>query len=179
MGVLSIPLNLSTSHFSNILCFLGFNYLDLKLLSSFEANLSNSKPLKKFVFLFIWIVFINKLYAQQKFTISGKVTDAKNGEELIGVSISAPSLKSGTATNSYGFYSLTLPAGNYELEYSYIGFELQKKSINLNKNIDLNIELNESKKQLNEVLIKSDRLNNDNVTQNKMSVVKIDVKRRW
>jgi hypothetical protein len=128
------------------------------------------------VLLAFSLILNNFLYAQQKFTLSGKLTDAKNGEELIGGSIAVPDLKTGTATNAYGFYSLTLPAGTYEVEFSYIGFDVQKKTINLSKNLSLNIELSESKKQLKEVLIKSDRVNSDNVTQNKMSVVKIDVK---
>jgi len=131
---------------------------------------------KKFILLLVWIIAIPKIYAQQKFTISGEITDAKNGEELIGASISVPQLKSGTTTNAYGFYSITLPAGTYEIEFSYIGYDIQKKTINLNKNTNLNLELSESKKQLNELIVKSDRVNSDNVTQNKMSVVKIDVK---
>jgi hypothetical protein len=131
---------------------------------------------KKFILLLVWIIAIPKIYAQQKFTISGEITDAKNGEELIGASISVPQLKSGTTTNAYGFYSITLPAGTYEIEFSYIGYDIQKKTINLNKNTSLNLELSESKKQLNELIVKSDRVNSDNVTQNKMSVVKIDVK---
>ena len=132
--------------------------------------------MKKFILLLVWIIAIPKIYAQQKFTISGEITDAKNGEELIGASISVPQLKSGTTTNAYGFYSITLPAGTYEIEFSYIGYDIQKKTINLNKNTSLNLELSESKKQLNELIVKSDRVNSDNVTQNKMSVVKIDVK---
>jgi hypothetical protein len=61
----------------------------------------------------------NNLSGQTKnFTISGNITDAKNGEELIGASIAIPALKTGTSTNAYGFYSLSLPPGNYKVEIS-------------------------------------------------------------
>ena len=129
----------------------------------------------KFLFLFALLITL-QVNAQKKISISGKITDLKNGEELIGASVSIPSLKSGTTTNAYGFYSLTVPEGTYDIEFSYLGYVTQKKTIVLNQNQKINIELEESKKQLNEVVVKTDRLNNDNVAQNKMSVIKIDVK---
>ena len=118
-----------------------------------------------------------KLSAQtEKHTISGTIKDAKNGEELIGASVSVPSLKTGASTNAYGFFSLTLPEGTYEFEFSYIGYVVQKKTVVLNQNTKINIELKESDKELKELVVKTDKVNNDNVSQNKMSVVKIDVK---
>jgi hypothetical protein len=118
-----------------------------------------------------------KLSAQtEKHTISGTIKDAKNGEELIGASVSVPSLKTGASTNAYGFFSLTLPEGTYEIEFSYIGYVVQKKTVVLKQNTKINIELKESDKELKELVVKTDKINNDNVSQNKMSVVKIDVK---
>ena len=58
-----------------------------------------------------------------KVTISGYVTDSKNGELLAGVTIFDINHKTGTSTNAYGFYSITIPAGDYELQYSYIGYQ--------------------------------------------------------
>ena len=57
----------------------------------------------------------------QKYTISGYVKDAGNGEELIGVTVLVVGTGSGTVTNGYGFYSITLPAGKQELQFSYVG----------------------------------------------------------
>jgi hypothetical protein len=105
--------------------------------------------------------------AQKTLSVSGKITDAKNGEELIGASVSISSLKTGTTTNSYGFYSLTIPEGTHEVEFSYLGYISQKKTIVLNQNQKISIELQESKKELNELVVKTDRLNNDNVSQTK------------
>jgi len=109
-------------------------------------------------------------------SMSGYIKDAKNGEELIGATVSIPALKIGTTTNSYGFYSLSVPPGNHEVEISYIGYAVIKKTINLTQDLTQNFELSESKKELKELVIKTDKINGDNVSQNKMSVVKIDVK---
>ncbi|MBK7713148.1 MAG: carboxypeptidase-like regulatory domain-containing protein [Bacteroidales bacterium] len=59
----------------------------------------------------------------KKVTISGYVSDSDNGEMLAGVTIYENTLKTGTSTNAYGFYSLTIPAGSYNLQYSYIGYQ--------------------------------------------------------
>ena len=53
----------------------------------------------------------NSPQLQKKVTISGYVSDKDNGEMLVGVTIYVNNLKTGTSTNSYGFYSLTIPAG--------------------------------------------------------------------
>lgn len=124
------------------------------------------------------IIFLAPLItqAQNKFTISGNITDAKNGEELIGATISVPSLKLGAVTNAYGFYSLSLPYGKYDLEFSYIGYTTILKSVNLTANIKLNIELKENDKALKELVINSDKLDGSNITETKMSAIKLDIK---
>jgi hypothetical protein len=124
----------------------------------------------------LWSISNLALAQTKQFTISGYIKDAKNGEELIGASVAVPSLKTGASTNAYGFFSLTLPQGSYDLEISYIGYNIQKRNIVLNQNIKLNLELTESKKELKELVISTDKVNNDNVESNKMSVVKIDIK---
>ena len=126
--------------------------------------------------LFIGAVVNQSALAQKNLSISGNIKDAKNGEELIGASIAVPALKTGVTTNAYGFYSLSLPAGTYKVEISYVGYETQIKEITLNQNLKLNIELKESKKELKELLVQGDKISDANVSQNKMSVVKIDVK---
>ena len=63
------------------------------------------------------------MFAQENFTISGTLSDATNGEGLIGASIRLADQPKGTITNVYGFYSFTLPKGQYKVVYSYLGFE--------------------------------------------------------
>ena len=113
--------------------------------------------------------------ADKKPTISGSIKDAKTGEQLLGATVYIKELKSGVATNMYGFYSLSVPAGNYTLVYSYIGYENFEKKIQLKENTTVNVELQPKSKDLKEVEITAKR-NNENVTKNEMSVVRMDAK---
>ena len=87
--------------------------------------------------------------AQKRFTISGYLNDKSTGESLIGATIKVNELKTGTATNSYGYYSLSLPQGNYTLVFSYLGFKTLSVPIILDKNTIINqkmeVQINESK----------------------------------
>lgn len=107
--------------------------------------------------------------------ISGSIKDAKTGEQLLGATVFIKELKSGVASNMYGFYSLSIPPGNYTLLYSYIGYESYEKKIQLKENTTLNIELQPKNQELKEVVIKEKR-NNENVKKNEMSVVRMDAK---
>src|ERR1035437_6949675 len=111
----------------------------------------------------------------QQYTISGYVKDAKNGEALIGVSIYKQGTSIAVTSNVYGFYSLTLPQGNHTILLSYLGYTTQQKEISLTKNTTLNIELPEESKELNEVVITSER-EDQNVKSIEMSVIKMDIK---
>ncbi len=91
-------------------------------------------------------------FSQNKFTISGYVTNSETGEAIIGAKVYNDSLKIGIITNVYGFYSLTLPQGYHEITYSYVGFSPQKIGVDLNENVELNVKLVEGK-LLNEVVV--------------------------
>ena len=128
---------------------------------------------KIFVFL-IFITFHFYSYSQEKYTISGTISDANSNETLIGVNILIPELKTGITTNEYGFYSITLPKGIYKIEITSIGFKTIEESIELNKNTKQNFKLTSSENVLKEVIINS----NDNKTENRkpeMSVNKLSV----
>ena len=75
---------------------------------------------------------------KQQFTISGYVRDETSGEELPGAVVRVKNQSEGTITNPYGYYSMTLPQGQYELEYSYLGFVRQIVPLKLfsNQRID-------------------------------------------
>ena len=109
-------------------------------------------------------------------SISGYIKDAANGEGLIGVSVYVKETGTGAVTNSYGFYSVTLPAGNYTLVISYVGYARQSKSIDLTGgDVRLNLELKQEGEQLQEVVVSTKR-EDDNVKSIEMSVNQIDVK---
>ena len=109
--------------------------------------------MKKYLLL-ISLISTLLTYSQEKFTLTGTVKDQSSLETLIGVNIIIPELQTGTTSNEYGFYSLTLPKGNYNIEISYLGFESIKTTINLDKNISYNISLKEATEDLDEVVIK-------------------------
>tara|TARA_R110002096_G_scaffold276109_3_gene469976 strand:+ start:30178 stop:32565 length:2388 start_codon:yes stop_codon:yes gene_type:complete len=115
------------------------------------------------------------LIAQNNYTISGYIRDAADGEELIGVNISIPELKIGTSTNVYGFYSLEVPSRDLEIQFQYIGYQTYTQNINLSANFRLDIELQSSSTQLNEVEITGEKADK-NISDVQMSVTKLDVK---
>lgn len=88
--------------------------------------------------------------------MSGTVTEASTGETLIGVNVIIPNLNTGTVTNEYGFYSITLPKGTYEVSYSSLGFITQRNTISLFQNISQSVALEPETEQLEEVVITAD-----------------------
>ncbi|HMQ89895.1 MAG TPA: TonB-dependent receptor [Flavilitoribacter sp.] len=108
-------------------------------------------------------------------TVSGTVRDAGSGEELIGATIFVPGLdNTGAVTNEYGFYSLTLPEGQYTLTASYVGFAPFEKAVQLDKDISLDIRLSEGA-LLTEVTVSAER-SDDNLTRTEMGVEKLNVR---
>jgi hypothetical protein len=95
-------------------------------------------------------------FSQQKFTLSGTITEASSNETLIGVTIAVPELRTGVTTNEYGFYSITLDPGEYQIVVSYLGFQDVIQTISLNENLKLNIEMSEEAQQLEEVVVTED-----------------------
>lgn len=96
--------------------------------------------------------------AQQKFTISGYVKDASSGEELIGVTVYIPQLKAGTTTNAYGFYSLTVPKGQYDVLFSYVGFQAHAQATDMTKDISQNIQMLSEATMMQEVVVEEKAL---------------------
>ncbi|MBQ3655890.1 MAG: TonB-dependent receptor [Bacteroidales bacterium] len=82
--------------------------------------------------------------AQNKFTVSGYITDEKSSETVIGATIYDTETKHGTITNVFGFYSITLNAGKHSLSFSYVGYVPQNKEFILSKDTVINIKLSEN-----------------------------------
>ncbi|MEO5980453.1 MAG: TonB-dependent receptor [Chryseolinea sp.] len=123
------------------------------------------------------LVFYSLLVdAQDKVTLNGYIKDSSNGEELIGVTVYLPELRAGTVTNAYGFYSLTLPKGIYEIQFSYVGFLSQTTTVTLDKDVSHNIELASQSQVIQEVVI-SDKRVDENVVSLQMSKNTLDLTR--
>jgi hypothetical protein len=111
----------------------------------------------------------------QTFTISGYVKDSANGESMIGVSVYKKGTTLGALTNVYGFYSLTLPAGQNTIVISYIGYKSRAIDLDLTANASLDVELAQEGATLNEIVVLSEK-EDLNVKSMEMGTVKMDMK---
>lgn len=113
--------------------------------------------------------------AQDQFTVSGYIKDAANGEALIGATVYIKEIQGGTVTNVYGYYAVTLPPGEYNIEYRYIGFTNVNQTITVDKNVRLDLELKADNQQLEEVVVTAEAID-ENVRSIEMSVAELDIK---
>jgi hypothetical protein len=115
------------------------------------------------------------LLGQQNVTISGYVKDRETGETLIGATLYVQELESGSVTNVYGFYSFSLPAGEYTIQYSFVGYQDEVKKVNLKENQTLNVELIPKSIELNAVEIKG-KAKDHNIQSTQMGTVQMSSK---
>ncbi|WP_439483441.1 TonB-dependent receptor [Cyclobacterium plantarum] len=90
---------------------------------------------------------------KQEFTLSGYISEQSSGEPLIGATVRVSGTSKGTVSNAYGFYSLSLPEGNYTIESSYLSFSTQFLDIRLDQDIDIDIRLRDQMNSLKEVVV--------------------------
>ncbi|GAB3170071.1 hypothetical protein GCM10027291_21260 [Telluribacter humicola] len=105
--------------------------------------------------IFFFLSFIQAQAQSRTVTISGKVLEAGSGEGLVGASVHAKTHQLGTTTNQYGYFSLSVPSGATTIQVSYVGYQSQLLSLDLEKDTLLTVEL--SGAQLNEVVVKENR----------------------
>ena len=109
------------------------------------------------------------IFGQEKFTISGYTKDIENNETLLGVNVIIKELKTGTVSNAYGFYSITLPKGKYTIQVSYLGFKNITQTIILDRDIKKDFFLNQETEQLDEITI-TDDFEQQNIRKPEMSL---------
>ncbi len=130
--------------------------------------------MKKLLFYLLLTLTGLGVYAQEKHTISGTIKEKSSGEILIGAAAYLLELpKTGTVSNSYGFYSITAPAGTYTLIISFAGFRQDSVKVVLDKNIIIQVQLLPAA-ELMSVTVNS-RKRNENVTKPLMGVQKLSV----
>ncbi len=112
--------------------------------------------------------------AREKFTLSGTISDSNSNETLIGVNLFIPELKTGVTTNEYGFYSITIPKGNYSIRISYMGYQTLEESIQLNQNTKTNFKLLTNENTLKEIIITDTKTKTD-IRKPEMSVNKLSI----
>ena len=112
------------------------------------------------------IPFCSQAQAGKKFTISGYIKEASNGEAIIGAAVTIREPLKGTVTNNYGFYSITADSGQYEMAVSFTGLQRFNQHINLSHDIFLDIKMLPIE---SEVVIITDHKADENVSNGQMS----------
>lgn len=131
--------------------------------------------MKKILFI-LFLMFAFFTANAQKHTLSGTVTDVTNGETLIGASISVQELPgTGITTNAYGYFSITLPDGEYNIVVSYLGYATQTLNVKLFVNRNINFRLEPNATELNDVIITA-QARNHNITSTEIGMEKLEVK---
>ncbi|MGB1315675.1 MAG: TonB-dependent receptor [Chitinophagales bacterium] len=131
--------------------------------------------MKRIALLSFFLLAISCVFAQEKFTLSGYVKDANDGEDLYGANVYEKESFKGVSTNFYGFYSLTLPAGTYTIKYSSLGYDIIEKTVVLNKNISLNVEMGKGVEEIEAVVV-TGKKRDANVDQVQTGTVEIETK---
>lgn len=130
--------------------------------------------IKNCALLLLFILSTTTVSAQKKFTLSGYVKDDSNGESMPGANVYIAETKQGAATNTYGFYSLTLPEGTYTVSVSFVGFQDFKQQVQLNKDTRLNINLKIKAIEAKEIEITDTRIE-QNLKSTDMGRVEVSV----
>ncbi|WP_245892146.1 TonB-dependent receptor [Flavobacterium pallidum] len=112
--------------------------------------------------------------AQEKFTLSGTISDHEGNETLIGVNVYISELKTGVSTNEYGFYSISVPKGDYTVVITYVGYQQITESISLDRDIKKDIKLDSDTEQLETVTVKADKTVT-NIRKPEMSTNKLTI----
>lgn len=124
----------------------------------------------------IFLLFSARIAAaQSKFTISGTIKQNTSGETMTGVTIAVVERKGvAVSSNEYGFYSISLPAGNYQLRISYVGFRQETIPVQLISDTVMNIRLSETA-DMQEVVV-SAKKNKENITKASMGTEVLNMK---
>ncbi|MEA3443702.1 MAG: TonB-dependent receptor [Bacteroidota bacterium] len=127
------------------------------------------------IFTLLLLIVLPGLLFAQNHTVSGYIRDSETGEDLIGANIYFQELKKGTASNRYGYYSVSIEKGKYRMIVSYIGYKSIDIALELNKNKKLNITLEPSDNLTGEVVVRAEK-SDRNIISTEMGTVKMPVK---
>ena len=147
----------------------------LMVVISLSLNTQTFFTMKKSLLLAVALAMTTLPLFAQRVTLSGYLKDRSNGEALIGATAYIPTLNTGVTSNAYGFFSLTVPKGTYEVHYSYIGYDSKIEKIDLTANKQVTVSLVEKTEQLNEVLVSS-QSRSRNVESVGMSMEKLPIR---
>lgn len=124
------------------------------------------------ILIFAMLFCCLKAFPQQKFTINGIITDASNGEVLSGVIVSINASNLIAISNNYGFYSLSVPEGDYTVSVNLMGYQKQEQLLKIHNNQTINLSLIQKSVELEAVAVTGVK-ENKNITSNEMGNVRI------
>ncbi|RFS19597.1 TonB-dependent receptor [Chitinophaga silvatica] len=130
--------------------------------------------IKRIGLLYLLLLFFVTATAQQ-YTLSGFVKDSSNGEALPGATIQVVNTSTGVQSNTYGFYSISLPRGEYSILYSFLGYTPRIINISLKNNISINLELVPQSYQAREVVVTAPDKKDANVRSTDLGKVSLSI----
>ncbi|GAA4130827.1 TonB-dependent receptor [Sphingobacterium kyonggiense] len=136
-----------------------------------KVGIFNRFSLSVFTLIFFLFSHSNFAFSQEKVSISGYIKDANTGESLIAAVIRIPDLKLSGYTNNYGFYSLSVPTGTYQVEVSFVGYQTWVQQVEIADGKTLNIEMKPESNTIEEVVI-SGKKQDENVSSAQMGSLK-------
>lgn len=119
------------------------------------------------------LFFSFSVFSQKKVSLSGYIKDADTGEDMIGANVYIEELGTGVASNIYGYYSISIPPGTYNVSVSYLGFTPIAEKIKIEENLKRNYKLSPERLTTDEVVITAER-SDKNVTSNEMSKIDLE-----
>lgn len=128
----------------------------------------------KKLFFLLFLFSLQPILAQEtSVTLSGYLTDSKNGEALIGAKVVIASLDMAAVTNTYGFYSLTVPSGKYKVEFRSAIYPIDTKEIDLTNDVRFNYELGVNYQEIQEVVVNAKK--GENVNSTKLGQIELQI----
>lgn len=128
---------------------------------------------KILIYVLICCSFVNVYSQSEESTLSGFIFDAESGEDLISANVYIMELGTGTTSNEYGFYSITVPKGNYTIRFSYTGYETKNLQFDLNYSVEEDVELEYDSYEMEEVVV-MDKVDDQNVKSTEMGTTNIN-----
>ncbi|MCA1763061.1 MAG: TonB-dependent receptor, partial [Flavobacteriales bacterium] len=123
----------------------------------------------------LFLLIASTSVAQQNVSLSGYLRDAESGEGLIGAAVYIDEIKGGTTSNVYGYYSISVKPGTYNVTFSYLVYKPQELRLDLERDTTLQIEMVPDRKSLETVEISAEKAN-QNVTSLETGVERMDMK---
>src|SRR4030095_14359677 len=105
----------------------------------------------------LFLLYHSSAAQSAKYTLSGYLKDSLSSETIIGAAISVNGLGKGVNSNQYGFYSITLPSGEYDISITHVGYNTQKRIVKLDRNLNLDFLLVPKSTTYEEVVVTSRR----------------------